>query len=96
MFDWVTDAIDSIKEIFFDIVDFFVEMGSQAMDAIGLAETWNTLLDTGAIQTLLSYAPLADKLIMWDVITAVTVAEMTILLGIVAFKVVVKLIPTIW
>jgi hypothetical protein len=96
MFDWVSDAIDSIKEIFYDIVDFFVDMASQALQSIGLAQAWDDLLATGAIQTLLSYAPLADKLISWEIITAVTVAEMTILLGLVTFKVVVKMIPTIW
>lgn len=96
MFDWVTDAIEAIKNIFYDIVDFFVEMASDAMSAIGLTDAWESLLNTGAIQGLLTYAPLADKLIMWEVVSAVLIAEMTILLGLVSFKVIVKLIPTVW
>ena len=96
MFDWVTDAIEAIKNIFYDIVDFFVEVASDAMSAVGLTDAWNSLMQTGAIQGLLTYAPLADKLIMWEVVSVVLIAEMTILLGLVAFKVVVKMIPTIW
>ena len=96
MFDWVSDALEFIKGIFYDIVIWFVDLASDAMVSVGLADTWNDLIQTEAIETLLTYAPLADKLIMWNVIQAVTLAEMTILLGIVSFKVVVKMIPTIW
>jgi hypothetical protein len=96
MFDWVLEGIEGIKQIFYDLVDWFVEKGSDALDSIGIADEWEDILQTEIIEDLLAYAPLADKLIYWDVITLITVAEMTILIGILSFKIVVKLIPTIW
>jgi len=96
MFDWVLEGIEGIKQIFYDLVDWFVEKGADALDSIGIADEWEDILQTEIIADLLAYAPLADKLIYWDVITLITVAEMTILLGILSFKIVVKLIPTIW
>ena len=96
MFDWVLEGIEGIKQIFYDLVDWFVEKGAEALDAIGIADSWNDITDTTVIQDLLEYAPLADRLIYWDIITAITIAEMTILLAILSFKIVVKLIPTIW
>ena len=52
MFDWVSDALEFIKGIFYDIVIWFVDLASDAMVSVGLADTWNDLIQTEAIETL--------------------------------------------
>lgn len=96
MFELLESLIDSIKETFNSIVDIFVELASEALNELGLAQLWNDLLQTDIIGTLLTYAPLADRLIAWNIVTLVFAAEFSLLVSILTFKVVVKMIPSVW
>ena len=100
MFDWVDNALTEIKNTLNDVVDtlvnILVDRATQAMEAIGLVDLWNDLLQTSVIESLLGYAPLAHRLIHWDIISTVAVAEIAIIVALVTFKVIVKAIPTIW
>ena len=96
MFDWVDDALDAIKELFNDLLNTLVDLASGALTDLGIADLWNDLLQTDVINSLLTYAPLADKLIQWHVVTIIFTAEFAILISLVTFKVIVKLIPTVW
>ena len=71
-------------------------MAVSALDSLGISDLWNDLLQTEAIGTLLSYAPLADKLVNWSVVSGVIAAEFAILIALVTFKIIVKAIPTVW
>ena len=100
MWDWVDNALTEIKNTLNDVVDtlvnIFVSRATQAMEALGLADLWNDLLQTQIIESLLAYAPLAHRLIHWDIVSLVAVTEIAIIVAIVTFKIIVKAIPTIW
>jgi hypothetical protein len=93
MFEWL---MDGIEEFFSSLLDGFIEMGMEALDSLGLLQMFNDLLATEPITVLLSYTPLINELISVSTVVAVFSTEFAIIATIVIFKIVVKLIPTVW
>lgn len=103
MFDWVTDALEFVQDLFYDLVDWLVDLATQVVSAIGLADTWDEIIEalggTGGdsiIGQMLALSPIIGKLAHWDIIFQLASAQFSILASIVAFKISVKIIPTIW
>lgn len=88
--------MNGIEEFFSSLVDGFIDMGTSALQSLGLAEMFNSLLATESIQVLLSYTPLINELISVSTVVAVFSTEFAIIATILIFKIVVKLIPMVW
>lgn len=96
MFDIFTDIFDSFIEFVNSLAQKFVNFATDALDSLGISEHWNDLLATDTIGALLTYAPWAELLIDWDTILLTFSASFTIIISITLFKIIVKLIPTIY
>lgn len=88
--------IQGIEDFFTDLVDTLIGYGKDALDELGIREMFNDLLNTEPIQVLLDYVPLVNELLHLQIVAHVFATEFAILLTLVLFKIVVKVIPTIW
>lgn len=96
MMGWISDLWESFKELVNDISDTFVGLASSALTNLGISDLWSDLINTAPIQSLLTYAPYSELLIDWNIVMVVFTAEFSIILSVLIFKVIVKLIPTVY
>jgi hypothetical protein len=96
MFDIFSDIYELFIEFINSLAQKFISYATEALDALGISEHWNDLLATDTIGSLLTYAPWASLLIDWNVILLTFSASFTIIISITLFKIIVKVIPTIY
>mgnify|MGYP001285661786 CR=1 FL=1 len=88
--------LEGIESFFVDLVDDLSELAKDALDELGLREMFDQLLNTAPIQTLLEYTPLINELLYLPIVASVFATEFAIILTLIIFKIVVKVIPTVW
>lgn len=92
---WLAEKIENMIDGF---IDTFIELGQDALEAMGLAQQWVDFWSalSAPLTTLKLYAPLADKLINFTIVGTCFASCIAIIGTLVVFKIVVKLIPTIY
>ena len=106
MFDWVDDALLWIQDLFYGMIDFLLDLATGILDTIGLKHCWDMLAGIlgvgeggvagGPIGALFAVVPLASQMAHWDILINVVHCQFSILASLAAFKITVKLVPTIW
>lgn len=92
---WLAEKIEAMVDGF---IDTFIELGQDALDAMGLTAKWDALSTAmmAPINILKGYAPLAHALIDFGVLNTCFSVCFSLIASLVLFKIVVKLIPTIY
>jgi hypothetical protein len=103
MFDWVQDALNYIQDLFYGMIEFLLDLAQGLADTIGLKACWDMLKNImggsgggSPVDVLMNLVPIAQKLAHWDIIFNLVHCQFSILAALCAFKIAVKLIPTIW
>ncbi len=94
MFDFFADILVVFQDWVTWLAQLFIDFGKTAMNAMGL--DWTALLNIPLLQQAFSLAPYTSLLIDWTVVMGAFTASFTLILSIVIFKIIVKLVPTIY
>lgn len=92
----IDSFLEGIESFFTDLVDSFLELAKSAVDELGLRPMFEELVNTAPMQTLFEYTPLINTLLHVEIVAVVLATEFAIILTLIIFKIVVKIIPTVW
>lgn len=97
MFDLFISILNTIEFFYTGFISSLVDAAEELLANTPIKSHWDDLIANETLRfAILDYAPLADRLINWEVIKTMLQAEFALLVAILKFKIGVKLIPSIW
>ena len=94
MFDFFADILAVFQDWVKWLAQLFIDFGKDAMNAMGL--DWSALINIPLLKEAFQLAPYTSYLIDWQVVLGAFTASFTLILSVVIFKIIVKLVPTIY
>lgn len=94
--DLFSSFFDGLMNFFNEIAGIYVDLAYGALEELGFTQEFQAMKATGIVQEAFNYVPLIQNLVYWNTVTLIFSAEFAILVGLIIFKVIVKLIPAVW